>query len=501
MFLETEQSRTGMSKMVDELRILQDVFPDVDDPNDGVWKTVLGRVEAEATKAAANSTSQPITGASISAQRRSSRRSRWRMMAGAVSAVAAIVIAIALVILPGERGPMSTQTSIQPQPSLVWNLVGSIGSTPGYHRAPGTDQPVSVTCPTTSVCYAIGENCYTETIASPLICDGFTYVSRDGGFTWKQLPLSTDTLLYQMTCTNPSTCMAFATTGRDSKHLFLSTENGGETWTKRHVSSQNPMGQLMCFTASNCYAFGGVSASINQRSVKLAFAQTNDTGAHWTSHILEPSSAPAGYKGSLIFQGESFSCPEPSTCLGLVTYFSGLSRTAQEFTLQWKTDNGGTTWTSKWIPSEVPHDASSYLAGGPGSISDLTCWDSLHCLGIGTLQGSEPSPISVSDIFGTSNGGKSWRTWPMPGDGTHLGALTCLGKGECWASGSEDRVPSGAVFYSDDGGHSWARTTLPPGVGTGGGISCPSITSCLLVGWSATNESSQLYTNNPSSVS
>jgi hypothetical protein len=152
------------------------------------------------------------------------RSPRWRLVlpAGAITAAAALLLAV---LLPGSSPlikprhtltrPLHTawqaarplpDTAIKPGGQAgTWRLVSYLVAQ-GWQRNTAGPEPGDLTCPTATTCYVQGDNAASD--SGPPDMDSL-YLSTDGALTWDVLPLPDGlSFLSAMSCASASTCAA-----------------------------------------------------------------------------------------------------------------------------------------------------------------------------------------------------------------------------------------------------------------------------------------------------
>jgi hypothetical protein len=389
--------------------------------------------------------------------------SRGRSFWIAASVAVAVVVVAALIALPQGYGPSSSS----PQAPSRWRLASSVrpATAQPFRSLSGIVSPSSITCPTLTVCYVIGE---VSDRTNSNISESLAYVSRDGGSMWHRMNVpmpAGESLDTHFTCPSATTCMvgAESTPLGVVTPLLLTTRDAGMHWSKHQV----PVGvlsQVTCFSSSVCYAFG-----TDRDGARPVFLRTDDGGARWRSRGL-PLEARDGQAPSLT--GESaFSCPTEMTCVGLVTVRLGHSQPLFRSlaTLAWRTSNGGNGWSSSWVP---------------GQAIQPSCWDAQHCIANdSSLASMLPSGRKSTDVVESSDGGASWKLRQIGGSKIDvIQVLTCLSHGECVAAGFS--LATGAVVVeTHDGGVTWSDDQIPPGTSNFMDLDCPSSRGCFAIAY------------------
>ncbi len=223
------------------------------------------------------------------------------------------------------------------------------GRTWTSQTSPVTDALESVSCPSVTHCWAVS-------------ISGQIIATTNGGASWSTQTSPTTAGLRGVSCPTTSQCWAVGTLSGSSTTI-ITTSNGGTTWTSQSAPSAAYLMDVSCATTSNCTAVGQTAAPCCDPAI---FATTNG-GATWTAQT-----APNLAASDLV----SVSCPTASVCWA-----------AGHWTLI-RTSNGGSTWTSQFIPD-------AYVGRG------VSCASTTHCR---VISGGADGAV----IYSTSNAGTKW---------------------------------------------------------------------------------------------
>lgn len=286
-------------------------------------------------------------------------------------------------------------------------------------------QYVSISCPTTTVCYAAGTG---TTSNSQMVA-----VSTDGGQTWNPTPQQlSGGLLNAIDCVSASTCyLAF---GRFGGGGIAYTIDSGATWHGSYeTAGDTGVYDIWCtpptnpgapFPTSSCVAVGGT----NNENGGQALVVTGG-GISW-----QASTAPVLNEISTLF---GVSCA-PNTSSSLTCYAVGASDNSsgtEGGSVELVSTDGGQTWTGTefvadkgWLQSVSCADATDCWAGGAGTQLALT---------------------------GTKDGGNTW--YPEDVSGTNqLNNVSCASVDFCVAT-ADNKL----WLTSDDGGITTAPAPDP----------------------------------------
>jgi photosystem II stability/assembly factor-like uncharacterized protein len=285
---------------------------------------------------------------------------------------------------------------------------------------------------------------------------------------------------------------------------MLTTKNGGAKWSVLKVPMapvtgqdsapdpqltglQGSLTQLQCFNSESCIGFGTVPSDQPsqpliapiQGASRTVVMRTQDGGKTWSSTVLPWSNTPTGVPAWSNAQEVTATCSSPSICVGIATVLaegnsSGIQPTSM---LEFRTSNGGVTWTSNWIPNIQ------------GTVSALTCPDEDHCYAtveVGDLGANSGTP----EVLATSDGGGTWGLENVftstPSRDNALTSIACPSINTCLASGfqrslANPELSTGTIFVTSDGGQTWSPSQLPAGLGIVTEVDCASAQTCLAI--------------------
>ena len=179
----------------------------------------------------------------------------------------------------------------------------------------------------------------------------------------------------------------------DTTAVLESTTDGGTSWSTVPLpSGTGPLLSLTCPTSSTCMGIALTTTSLEAElpwmlsptrpNVEpVEFIETSDDGASWTaSSFPVPSDAPY-----------SLTCSDASTCLAVGSVLGGDSGFYAQAGLVLQTTDGGTTWVSSTIPSDL-EDVGQATCPSPTACSRLAKTRRLRWC----------SPVSTGDRRGPS---------------------------------------------------------------------------------------------------
>ncbi|MGO9343195.1 MAG: WD40/YVTN/BNR-like repeat-containing protein [Acidimicrobiales bacterium] len=413
-------------------------------------------------------------------------RSHRRLVVASMAGVAAALLVVAVLAAQSPSGTTHPGTGTGasatsgPVAAPKWRLVSDIDPSWRTVSALGSGMGVSLTCPSTTTCYAVN--------LDPQQSAPGTYneieVTHDGGDTWQEssLPVTLSDAT-GLACADADTC---ATLGMDASGnaTFLETTDGGNTWATEagpsQITSNIGVTTLACNTSESCVAVA--SDPGGQSGAALSFV-TDDGGATWTDSNLPTDFVPGG-------QG-SMQCLSAEDCVVSGFYQSpDGSPGIPPGTVLYTTDDA-TTWTAATLPP------------GLGPLGSWSCADATDC--VASFFGDDGSS---SEIVVSTDGGRSWSEADASGlPAAFLMGVSCPTASECWAGGL-DRASGGSggsgaiavklgpgaqgvVASTADGGQTWQSAQLPEGVMAVVSIACPSDTGCYAMAIQSPTQGSQ----------
>jgi photosystem II stability/assembly factor-like uncharacterized protein len=264
-------------------------------------------------------------------------------------------------------------TNLTVPPSLATGFSWACAKTPSNSTERG------ISCPTTSVCYAVGSASGGTPWPGKFLPSGAWgavntfFKSTDGGKTW--FPSNSDML--SISCTSAPTCIEVGVGGRARR-----TTDGGSTWSDVPTGYDKPLTQVRCPSSSTCYAAG-------DRGTML---KSTDGGQTW-SYL-------ASTDGNPIY---GLACPDTNTCYATDIYGHVL-----------KTTDGGATFEWQQTPITTP-GLGVPGSGGPNPFAGLmsiACSSTTTCVATGLYVvptgAGQTLPSSDPPIVTTTDGGATW---------------------------------------------------------------------------------------------
>lgn len=240
--------------------------------------------------------------------------------------------------------------------------------------------------------------------------------------------------LLGVSCT-VTTCQAVGQTPNPYQGYVERSLNGGGAWTAEHLpSSVSTLVSISCPTRLACFTVG---TAANGHGLAV---WTTSGGSSWTIRLLP----------NQVGMPEVIACPTPTSCEAFANHPGGGG-------IVLRTSSRGSRWSAHSLPPSV------------ATVVDLSCSSSMVCEGIGTHSANRGIDVR------TINGGLSWSASLFPADVTSASSIACPTISTCFALGTSKSL-GGIILKSSNGGSTWNYRAVS---GTGGVISCASITRCV----------------------
>jgi photosystem II stability/assembly factor-like uncharacterized protein len=326
----------------------------------------------------------------------------------------------------------------------------------------------SVYCSSPQSCLAIGSS--------------FAATTSDGGRSWASHPMSHAGMGFdELACPTPEICMAIGPyqdviRNRKAKTetfraAIAKTTDGGRTWT---MAAPLPKGvgraldAISCATRSYCVLAGSSLSVDGVPTVGYALATTN-LGRSWR-HLKIP-------RGDVL---PGITCEMPGHCVAVAEgTFDHIATT----------NDGGSTW----------RQSSGLIRAPPDFVSSPTCIGLTRCYIVGWSYQEENLP-PVASIIQTDDGGRTSINDVLPPNTSVLSQISCASAADCVAAGGGWNHAGGSgppdLLTTSNGGTTWVARSLPASIIDINGISCPTVTWCMMVG----SEGPNTFVQHPSAT-
>jgi photosystem II stability/assembly factor-like uncharacterized protein len=372
---------------------------------------------------------------------------------------------------------------------------------------PQGDMLNGISCPTTTVCYAVGG-------------PGTIIATTNGGANWNGQSSNTNVALRAISCASTTTCAAVGDQG-----TVLFTNTSGNTWSKQRIGTTEQLTGVSCPTTTICYALGSSAGIWRTGSLgSEAFVQISTSTGLTAISCPNPASDSAvcyvaggglssakvarlsfGFTTFITFGGiwsvvslpipqiggtlMAISCPNDSTCVAVTDgekAVSGFNMIG--------TTNSGQSWNGT-VTGSMSLYSVSCVNSIPGSLSTEPL-----CYAVGDASGTPSNqvfvaspnavnlgaPVSAGDPFNHSNDhGILLGVSCQPAEVTVAGEL--FTRGMCFAVGW-----GGAIVTDSPSGSTWTGQETTVGQSQGllqngnegelQAVSCPQPGTCFAIG-------------------
>jgi len=335
--------------------------------------------------------------------------------------------------------------------------VWTVQSTPNPPRAAASALN-GVSCPSSSACTAVGQ--FSVESGAQL-----ALAERWNGHNWHIQPTpnpagSPSSRLFAVACPTTDTCTAVGT----SNSKLLVERWDGARWRIQSVpvppgAQFSELLAVTCTAATSCIAVGDY---VNSSGADVSLAERWN-GTKWA---IQPTPNPSGTQFFSVLTGVS--CVAQGACEA-----SGASDTGA-FAERWN----GTRWRLQAVPA--PHGAQFALLFG------VSCAVS-SCEAVGGYVNNSGAFVTLGERWD----GTAWHARPTPNparaSANYLSGVSCPAASDCTAAGQGNGA--GTPFPLGErwrGGH-WVIENVPSPVGAAenqlNGIACPATDRCMAVGF------------------
>jgi photosystem II stability/assembly factor-like uncharacterized protein len=224
------------------------------------------------------------------------------------------------------------------------------------------DQPLVISCPTTSHCVVLGA------ITPAVPPDLTTFSTIDGGKNWTGTGTSlVDDALNGLSCSSVSDCVMVGNGGTEGGAYILRTTTFGTNWTSEPVPTSPTLfmslASVSCASTSDCVVVGAA-----QQNDVLT---TSNGGTSWKEKPYSPSVNDSLY---------DVSCRSTADCVMVGIDNLGLEPGAIE-----TSTNGGASWVTAAAPS------TSF------KLLSVACWSATACVAVGE-DSTQHGSIIISSV-------------------------------------------------------------------------------------------------------
>jgi len=379
-----------------------------------------------------------------------------------------------------SQSATSYQTLIERWDGTSWTLV------PSPNNATQVNVLYGVTCASASECWAVGYYVNTSSTQQTLI-------ERWDGAAWNIVSSpntspAQSNLLQSVTCASTSDCWAVGYYfNTSSTQQTLIERWDGTSWNivsspNTSPAQSNLLYGVTCASASECWAIGNSSTLLNPvKNVWLESTLVERWNGNSWAIVNSPnvSFTPGSAQPNFLL---GVTCASTVDCWSIGEYRTtaenDLGKMSQTLVQRWN----GTSWNIVNSPNAgVPYDVSEVL-------SDVTCVSGLDCWAVGY----EISPFAGGPIFPLIErwNGTSWAVVNSPRAATQKNLLlgvTCASASDCWAVGysyyAGNDISNTLIERWD--GTSWTVVQSPNGIIPNNrfrSVACASTSECWAVG-------------------
>ncbi|MFZ0666945.1 MAG: hypothetical protein WAM97_14430 [Acidimicrobiales bacterium] len=357
-------------------------------------------------------------------------------------------------------GTYATNSSTNLTLAVIWNATTWELQSPAAPTGLILDTFGSVSCTSASSCVAVGYYISTSIEGRESLAESWN------GTSWSiettpDPANSLQTMADAVSCSSPTACTAVGQNVESGATVPLVLNWNGSEWSIHKATiaqswQQSSFGGVDCTSASSCIAVGGATKA-SSPSVPMSEGWN---GEDWS---IQPVPIEPGTVGAALY---GVACPSSTMCLAV-----GVDASNNPVAEIW---NG-----SEWITQHVP------TVNGGGVLKKVSCVSATDCIAVG--------------VYGLKNhqgmieqwNGKTWEILKTPKGQGELASVSCV-SGGCMAVGdapnsSETPIPLAETWD----GTTWTPTIAPSPAGSVQAqflsVSCTSFKSCVAVGVSYDN--------------
>lgn len=396
---------------------------------------------------------------------------RLRLIPGLIAALVLVPVASSLPVHASAPPARAALDAPNLPRAFQARLPHSVPNPDATGVDPANSTLTSVSCVSASFCMAVGWT-FEWFDPSIQIWTYSTLAEEWNGSAWKiqatpALPNSSGQLL-GVSCVSPTSCVAV---GTDNTQLGISETWNGESWQMRPTPdpdglyTQTYLDGITCVSSAACTAVGWI-ADTRTFPYSLQPLVLTGSGSTWS---IQSSPSPSATENAYL---AAISCSSAAACTA-----TGLGDGV--FAERWD----GSAWTIESMPN--PSSGSPQLSG-------VSCASDVSCVAVGYDE-TDTNGVETSTTLAETWNGAGWSITPIrQPNGSKwatLNAVTCSSATVCTAVGGSDIT--GPLVEAWNGAR-WTRQRTPdrpwpPTAGTdvsaAEGISCPTPTTCVAVGY------------------
>lgn len=340
---------------------------------------------------------------------------------------------------------------------------------PPSPKAASTSYLSDVSCPSTSVCLAVGHSSANE---------GESLGEAWNGKSWSLISSVKGRSPIDVSCPTTAVCWAVGPGSTVERYEYEEWEPGEGEWWGSLYTKYSPIvpsggtnlhfNAIACTSASECTAAG----YYEKAAVKYALAE------HLTASGWSLQTTPA-LTGAVL---EDVSCTSSTSCTAV-----GYQQTNYEHESPLAERLSGSEWSALAVKAP-PLSENSELKGYEeeekweyGWLTSVSCASSTSCLATGTYRNIEWEQFPLAQVYGGTE--FSLTTLPKLSQGSTLEDVSCASSTSCLAAGHN--ATGGAALALSYNGKEWAtQAAITPKGKTAwlSGVACPEALVCTAVG-------------------